>query len=189
MRLFIAFDLPQEIVNYVVKAQKELKESDLIKGTFPKAEHMHVTLLFLGEVSDAEVDDVIKKLSEVNVTSFNIELDGVEVDNEICPKRVWIALKSEKLNAVIQNLSKLFPKSHDKRPIRPHVTLARIKVYKDKAWLKKPLHQVPDGISFHVDAIRLKQSELSSSGPTYTDIFVKPLDDSDYTDPAIEVGV
>lgn len=175
MRLFIAFDLPDEVINCVLKAQKELKESGLMKGTFPKPEHMHVTLLFLGEVPDAEVDDVIKKLGEVKITSFDVELGVAQLDNEMHPKRVWIALKSEKLNAVIQNLSQLFTESHDKRPIRPHITLVRIKQYKDKASLTTNLH-LPECLSFHVGAIKLKQSELSPVGPTHIDIFVKSLE-------------
>jgi len=174
VRLFIAFDLPAHIVDFAVKIQKKLRESGF-DGTFPQPEHMHVTMLFLGEIPDAQGDDLIKKIDMLIFEPFTVEIDALEYDNLRHPRVIWIALKSEKLNALIEQLSQLLTEKRDTRPVRPHITLARIKRRNENGALAAiPLSARP--APFYVDSIKLKQSQLLPSGPKHTDVFVKHLE-------------
>ena len=49
MRLFIAIEIPDEIKKEMVKVQEQLRKAN-IDASWPRAEGMHLTLKYLGEV-------------------------------------------------------------------------------------------------------------------------------------------
>ena len=61
MRLFIAVDLPEEVKNELGRVPKQ---SGLGKITYVKPENIHLTLKFLGEVDEGNVEKIKQKLEE-----------------------------------------------------------------------------------------------------------------------------
>ena len=55
MRCFIALDLPVEIIKEIKKIQKELPE---FIGKKTESENLHLTLKFLGEVSEEKIKEI-----------------------------------------------------------------------------------------------------------------------------------
>jgi len=72
MRTFIAVELSKEQKEKLAEFQKELKKcrADL---KIVENENLHLTLRFLGEISEAEVTSVKKFLAKIKFTKFQIE--------------------------------------------------------------------------------------------------------------------
>jgi RNA 2',3'-cyclic 3'-phosphodiesterase len=171
MRLFIAIDPPQEILEYVQEVQDSLRKLNLFKGTFPKAENIHVTLSFLGEVDQAKIDELKAVLDTLPKGHFPITFGKLEVDNQLHPHTIWITLLSPELEYIMKQLS---VHTRDQRPIKPHLTIARIKLIKEPKKLISIIQEMHlQKKSFLCKALILKRSQISSEGPFYTNIYTK----------------
>lgn len=175
MRLFIAIDPPEEVVDYAGEIQKSLKQSELFKGSYPKRENIHLTILFLGEVNDEDALKIQKKLSEKHLRSARVDVIGIEADNPDRPKTVWLAVESAELEALFDEISDLATQPIV-RPLRFHITLARVKSIRDSKGLIAYLRQIPrKHYSFTVRELKLKKSESMPEGHVYIDLLVKSL--------------
>ena len=72
MRLFIAINLTKEIKDYLWKLKEEFRSSGKIRFT-PKKDY-HITLKFLGEVKEENLESIKQKLSNINYNLFNVSL-------------------------------------------------------------------------------------------------------------------
>ena len=61
-RCFISIDLPEIIRREIQKIQEQLPD---FKGKLTEQENLHLTLKFLGEISDDEIEEIRKKLREI----------------------------------------------------------------------------------------------------------------------------
>src|SRR6185503_9580760 len=99
MRLFVAVDLPDEARQAVASVQTRIasvlggKEREPVAGhrsrereggrrasvlTWVKPDRAHLTLVFLGDVADARVPDVVAAVGrDVDVAPFDISLETV----------------------------------------------------------------------------------------------------------------
>jgi len=129
MRIFIALDIPDEIrarmMEYVERARLLLPEA-----RWARPEGLHVTLKFVGEVSDARVPEMASALSVVKATPFAVSFQDVGFfPNPKSPRVFWIGVQGGKalpqLAAMVDAaLGKLGFKLEDKA-YHPHLTLAR----------------------------------------------------------------
>lgn len=179
-RAFVAID---------VSCGPELEGAIAELGTFGKAlkpvppENVHITLKFLGEVSDGSVPAIegVMRLAVKGVSPFEVRLVDIGVfPNERRPRVVWVGLTgSERLariaSALEAGLEPLgFPM--EKRPFSAHLTLARVRegFRPDLAgYIEK--HRGRDFGSFTVEGIKLKKSVLTPSGPIYSNVLEVPL--------------
>ena len=91
MRTFIAIELPETIKEYLKEIQKELTG---IKASFVK--DFHLTLKFLGEVSEDKIEKIEEKLKEVNFEPFKVTLSNTGVfPSESYIRVVWVGLEPE----------------------------------------------------------------------------------------------
>src|SRR3989337_1222958 len=87
MRLFIGFDIPEE----VDKILNEIQEA--IKPKSRKA-HFHCTLKFLGEVGEERLDAIKEKLSEVKFSPYKVRLGDIGFfPDEKGARIIWIGLE------------------------------------------------------------------------------------------------
>jgi len=170
MRLFIAFDVSEEVKDYLIDLQKHLPEDSKIN----LVKEFHLTLKFLGDVDDDKVDTIKALLSNINFTQFTAKTAGIGVfPDEKMIRVVWIGLEPKDnivaLQKEIENsLSDLFPK--DTR-FHPHLTLARVKFVKDKKDFLEKLKKIPaKEFEFSVKSFKLIKSELTPEGPVYEDV-------------------
>lgn len=166
MRLFIAFDVSKEAKDELIGAQKKLKYAKL-----NLVREFHLTLKFLGEVDEENVEEIKQKLKKVKFNSFEAELGSTGTfPSEDYIKVVWVGLEPKKsineLQQSIENaLESMFPK--DTR-FHPHITLARVKFVEDKEQFKGNLKGIETKkIGFSVDSFKLIKSELRPGGPVY----------------------
>lgn len=169
-RCFIAIDLPDNIKHELVLLQKELVHDNLFFGKLVESENLHLTLAFLGEISDTVLVRVRMALSSISFKKFDLKLAEVGVFTPISPRVLWVALRGalvfdlqKQIQNILQPLVQL-----DNKPFVSHVTLARIKHVKDPASFAHVVqHTKVKPLIFCVSEFVLKQSQLTSDGPIY----------------------
>ena len=132
MRLFIGIEFPERVIAALAAAQSELRGNS-VRGRFKRRENFHLTLKFLGEVPSADVALLTAPLTAVAAAAgpFAIGLGKVGQFGSGSPVRtVWVDAAGDLgrlqdlQGRVEQALVPLgFPA--ERRPWRPHVTLAQ----------------------------------------------------------------
>lgn len=170
MRTFIAIDF-HSLEGYFKDLQKQIP-ANLAKIKFTNT--FHLTLRFLGEVSDSDIEKIKELLKEIKVKPFNVELSNIGVfPNENYIKVVWIGFEDNidiiNLQQKIENsLQSIFKK--EKR-FHPHITLGRVKFVKDKPKFVEALKEIKvEKKQFEVTQFKLIKSTLTSEGPIYEDL-------------------
>lgn len=173
MRTFVAIEISNnDVKNAVKNFQNNLK----INAKPVNSEQLHFTLQFLGEMSEELVDKVIESLQTIKFTEFSINLKGIGAfPKPKFPRVIWIGTDEEggrnliELAKKVQNVLKPLGLVSDK-PFKPHITIFRIK--KKIGDITKELNEeklMDFGIQ-RVSSIKLKKSELTSSGPIYSNL-------------------
>ena len=169
MRVFISIEFPEEIKNELMFIQKEIDKLGLIRGKFTEPENIHLTLKFLGEISDIESRAIKDKLSNIDFSRFYVSFDKLGVFSESFVRIIWISLKGESLfelqKKIDSALENIFPKEYQ---FMAHITLARPKFVEDRKILLDELEKikVPTKLCL-VDKIFIKESVLTGKGPIY----------------------
>lgn len=172
VRTFIALDLSRDCINEIKRTQELLRKKTLVQGKFTESENLHLTLKFLGEISDEKVEEIRKRLSEIKLNSFDCEIGEVGVFSKSFPKIIWIKLNGRGIfqlqKEIDERLKDLFP---IEERLMSHVTILRVKNVSDKKEFLEYLKSIkPQKIKFRVDKFFLKTSELKPEGPVYSDI-------------------
>jgi 2'-5' RNA ligase len=180
MRTFIAIDLPSQIKEKIVQIQQTFKECDLA-FKWVKAEYIHLTLKFLGNIEEKQVAEVKKIITEVAQKNKALKAKFTEFGffpNEKRPRVFFIATSHEDLlKSIAEELeSKLedigFLAEHR---FKSHLTLARIKSLENIDCLKGKCKEVKLTEEFTINELILFKSILTRSGPIYEKIFTSPL--------------
>jgi len=175
MRAFIAVDFPREIINELVSLQSKIKKfekEELIKAKYIEQENLHLTLKFLGEISEQELEKINEKLGEIKMKKFSAKLGEIGVFSEDYIKIVWIKLEGDGIFQLQKEIDKaledLFEKEHR---FMSHITIARPKAVSDRKKFISELNKIKvDGKEFFVDNFSLKKSELMSEGAKHSEI-------------------
>lgn len=183
MRLFIAIKIPNQIKEQIIDFQDIMR--GVSKGesvTRPLTngikwvgyENLHLTIKFLGTVNEKQVEEIIHKISSAiyDIKPFHISLSAFGGFPDLRrPKVLWIGIKEGKailvkiMNSLDKKLSVMGFEIENRNPV-PHLTIGRVK----KVQPIKCKEQDFESHTFLVDAVYLIKSDLTSQGPTYTDI-------------------
>lgn len=171
MRLFVAIDLPEDVKEYLISMQKEIGSSDA-KIAWDSKRKLHLTLKFLGNISEEKVPHLIERLKTIKSEGFELELDKFGVFDSYENIRVlFVDVKP------LENLRK-FGQFVDAETIdfysrnyefSPHITLGRVKSIKFKKEFVEKLKKIKisKGLKFNVDSFTLYKSVLSNAGSSY----------------------
>jgi 2'-5' RNA ligase len=171
VRLFIAIEIPEQVKDYVIGVEEQLKNKD-DNITWVKPENMHLTLKFLGEVDDGKANSIIEALKQVKFEPFEAALSDIGAFPGFNYMRVlWVGLEPhDKINALQQQVDEKMKAAGFPRDDRfhPHLTIARVKFIKHKAELTDKLKKIQiEKLSFNVSKIKLIKSTLTPKGPVY----------------------
>lgn len=136
MRLFYALkvnfeDVP-EIKNSLIKLKKDAVEKEW-EFKFTPPENLHITLNFLGEVSDGEVPKLCSIGQKVAALheEFALKISGFDAFPELHHARViWAGVQNKKnLQSLFEDFEKelLFLNRTPEHAYIPHLTLARLR--------------------------------------------------------------
>ncbi|MBW3013708.1 RNA 2',3'-cyclic phosphodiesterase [Candidatus Woesearchaeota archaeon] len=167
MRLFIAVKVPGEIEEELRRIQDGLNQEGL---KLPK--EFHITLKFLGEIDEKDIDSLKTKLTNISFNSFKLTLYGLDV---FTPKRIRVVHISVKPPEQVTELFEKIHKATDEIPIdhpfTAHITIARVKFLEDrKAFLDKVDKINVKPLEFNINAFYLIKSTLTGTGPIYEDM-------------------
>jgi 2'-5' RNA ligase len=161
MRLFVAVDIPDEILDRVCEAAKELADPNV--KVIPR-ENLHITLAFLGKM---ELDDAEKVMASLKLEPGDVTLKGAGVfPNQEFVKIAWVGVEGRGMKRNADKLIKAF-KIEEGREARLHLTVARVygKTEKAKTFVEK--YGANDFGTFRPDAICLYESVLKKPNPEY----------------------
>lgn len=166
-RLFIAIPLPPA---YLAVLGQYGENYDLSGVRWTKAENLHITAHFLGEVEESLIPALSQKLKDFFrqkkffLLRFNKILFG-PLGRE--PRMIWaIFFPSLEFKELAESSLKIindFLPTVSEKPV-PHITLARFKNFTDISRLKLNQLKLPD---LKVSACQLMASRLLAGGPSY----------------------
>ncbi|MBB5172799.1 RNA 2',3'-cyclic phosphodiesterase [Texcoconibacillus texcoconensis] len=128
---FIGLPLPDKVRSLLVTKQEQLNVFEHFKRC-THIDDFHITLAFLGGVSDEgrdRLDHQIRKIAE-QMSPFSLTLSHVGIFGSVSePRVVWGGIEEQAaLNDLHQQVQTMLQNegySVDKRPFRPHITLAK----------------------------------------------------------------
>ena len=179
IRVFLAVELSSGIREHLSSLQQELKKT-LPPINWVRPESIHLTLKFLGYVEPSRISQLLLALEPIGTKQhgFSIEVQGMGVFPQVKhPKILWVGVigKTHALQELVLEIeSALEPLGFppEEKPYHPHLTLARIKrdnAIVGSALLKHGvLEREPHLGTLTVDRLTLFQSDLDSTGATYT---------------------
>ncbi|HXX77022.1 MAG TPA: RNA 2',3'-cyclic phosphodiesterase [Ktedonobacteraceae bacterium] len=186
-RTFIALDLNEAIQRFLggIISQVSHELPDL-RWVDPGG--IHLTLAFLGELSDESLDEAMHAAEEAaqKATQFEYHLKGLGIfGSPQQPRVIWMGVEDLPSGKVqgspLQHVHRVLAKELEmrdfeveKRPFSPHLTLARNKqplTPDAQQRLQRLLHSRLAGSSsafYPVNSLYVMKSELSRSGAKYT---------------------
>ena len=182
-RIFIAVNLPEDIKRYLSGFEKKLAG---LPANWIKKDNIHITLLFLGSLTDIEIGEVCLALKDIskNYQSFDLNINKVcyGPENKLPPKMVWSNIeKSKELSILKKEIQKLLSEKitfpADNKSFSPHITLAKVRTFEWRSINSEELPEVEENVelSFPVDSIEVMESSPSKGGPYYTVVESFPL--------------
>ena len=181
MRLFVATDLPPAVLDAITEVQSQLRKiGDSTRWVQPTS--MHLTLKFLGEVTESRLPAIDERLRTLRTEPFQVHYSGVGFfPNARAPRVLWIGVGSRALEDLAHEMEVRmvelgFPA--EKRPFNPHLTVARSR--RDRRINRSVVEAAAryDGREFgtySTDRFYLFQSTLRPDGAEYKKLFEYPL--------------
>lgn len=166
MRLFIAAELPEPLLDALVETQASLR--DTLRGRYVAPDMLHLTLAFLGFVPGSLLGVATSALEAACAGVAPIEASLGELGRFGRPRKatLWQALRGgEELASLAESVCvqlALRDLPFDEKDFRPHVTLMRAADL--TAVESLPMPCVARGT---IDTIALFSSDLSGEHPVY----------------------
>lgn len=187
-RVFVAIDIgdamrreAQRVIAALTVKLEQVKEPPKVVWVKPAA--LHVTIKFLGEVDEAEVERLKTLLAPpIAMAPFVVSWRGVGAfPSNRHPRALWLGVISgaAQLAAIEAEISRRVAGAAvqlDDRALLPHLTLGRIKMPgKGIDWPKILKACELRNVTSEIDKVTLYQSKLSQYGPHYTELVSAPL--------------
>ncbi len=176
LRTFIAVSIPETHRQLIASFQSNLKRCGAdVRWVRPEA--MHLTLRFLGDLTEDQVQTVITavRIAAEGTASFPLVIEGTGgFPNVARPRVLWLGVMtgSQAISDLAGRIQvKLdaagFPP--EKRSFSPHLTLGRVRSLRN---IRKTVETMQahsfSAEPFEVDAVRVIRSDLKPSGAVYT---------------------
>ncbi|HEV2490577.1 MAG TPA: RNA 2',3'-cyclic phosphodiesterase [Candidatus Acidoferrales bacterium] len=182
MRLFVALDVPEGTRQALAALIRKL-EGTCRGARWVRAENLHITLKFIGEVEEARLSAIKTCLSQLNPRdTFEIQFHcfGFFPD-ERRPRVFWVGMESgpsmAELAAEIDSHLQPMGVPHEEKVFRPHLTLARFNTLDGLSKLREVVSNLAGQEFGETTAheIHLYQSVLKRGGAEYTRLATFPF--------------
>ena len=171
IRLFVAIELPEEL-----RRRMASMAGGVPSARWVAAENLHLTLRFIGEVSEDRLDDITAALASVKGAPFALTLAGVgHFESRRRVRTLWAGIApNPELEALFDRVESALVRAGlapESRKFNAHVTLARLKgvpTAKVTDWLAMgaPFRAPPITVTGFV----LLASFLGRNGPIYSTV-------------------
>ena len=176
IRSFIALPVPEEVTHHLARLHLTVPPR-AGKIRWVKAEAMHLTCSFLGDIEAGQVESIGDAMAGAvaGIAPFITSLDGIGAfPNFRRPRVVWVGFadgheETVELKARLDDALESLGFEPERRRFHPHLTIGRVKEGGDRGVLE---HAAADWVipfeNWVSDELILFQSVLSRNGPTYT---------------------
>ena len=186
MRVFLAIELDSETRSALETFQRQLCEL-LPPINWVKPQSWHLTVKFLGEVEESQLDPIQRAVEKAvsHSSSLSLQIEGFGGFPHLrMPRVLWAGVSGQvdELHLlalhVDESLSALgFPL--ESKPFRAHLTLARIKDRGREVGVALTKLDIQEKVHFfgnlHVERLCLFKSELRPTGAIYQRLWEVPL--------------
>ena len=126
IRLFVALALPDQCRQRLVTLGGGIDGARWVD-----LQDLHITLRFVGEVSEPMIDEIMQALAEIRVAPVEIALNGAgQFASKARVRAVWVGVeKNQGLLALHEKVDKALIRiglSPERRKYTPHVTIGRM---------------------------------------------------------------
>jgi 2'-5' RNA ligase len=183
MRTFIAVELPENIKKKIGELQAPLKKINAFVS-WVKPENIHITLKFLGEVPEENINEVFSatEIALKETKKFKMNLKGMGAFPDFRrPRVIWIGagIGGEELSNMATKIEDQMEKigyPKENRKFSPHFTMGRVKSPKNI----ENLMELVKSTDFETEDIEIKEvtvmkSQLHPAGAIYTPLKKIPL--------------
>lgn len=187
--MFCAVEIPEPVRQTVLRHIAVLKDAvPDVKATWSRAANLHLTLKFLGEISQTLVLDVPAAASRAvaGLAQFSIRLEGTGTfPKQDQPRVLWVGIKdsSGRLNELHARLDEELACAgfaKDDRAFHPHLTVARLRQPRHARTLAAAHRQLEfKPADIPILELLVIRSELSSEGSQYTVVSRHALEQPD----------
>ena len=187
--MFCAVEIPEPVRQTVLRHIAVLKDAvPDVKATWSRAANLHLTLKFLGEISQTLVPDVPTAASRAvaGLAQFSIRLEGTGAfPKQGQPRVLWVGINdsSGRLHALHARLDDELASAgfaKDDRAFHPHLTVARLRQPRHARTLAAAHRQLAfKPANIQVLELLVLRSELSSEGSKYTVVSRHALEEPD----------
>ncbi|RLA61899.1 MAG: RNA 2',3'-cyclic phosphodiesterase [Epsilonproteobacteria bacterium] len=162
IRIFIALDLPADIKDAITSLKSKIKGAK-----WANREQMHLTLRFIGEVTEFKLKEIVEALDQISYHPFSLKLKGV---GHFSSKVLWVGVvPCEELEILKDKIEKKLLAQGFKAELKnfkPHITLARLKGGNISEFLE--MHSLFESSEITVEEFILYSSNLTPSGAIHT---------------------
>lgn len=177
IRAFAAIPMPEPVA-----AALEAVQQDLRIGRLVPEEDMHLTLVFLGELPEPDLDEVHDAFGSVLAPAFYLHLHGLGFFGRSAPRSIHANVDDSPplrhLQAKLEQAARRAGVEVERRRFVPHVTIARMKGRREDAAevadfvARRSLVRPPP---FRVGDFCLVRSTLRRDGPVHDELARYPL--------------
>jgi 2'-5' RNA ligase len=183
MRAFIAIDLPEPVHAALAEAQQGFR-SACRDARWTRPEGIHLTLKFLGEISDVRTQQVAEALAQIGpFEPFSVEVKGFGFFPQAQRPRVfWAGVAAPpalaELAARVESHMEKIGFAREGRAFSPHLTLARFQVPRPQPALAAAVAGRATDLlgKFEASEFFLFESKLSPQGAQYRKVMGFPRD-------------
>ena len=183
IRAFIAVELPEGLKKELAELETQLKKNSppVVKWVDPNS--IHITLKFLGEVSEDSIGELMLAIEESaqGIQPFQLEVREVGAFPNLERVQVlWVGVKGElekiaQLQKRVEANTEQLGFSRESRAFTPHLTLGRVRDEarpNERQRLGKLLADTSFTVlhNVNIDAVNLMRSQLTPTGAIYSSI-------------------
>ncbi|MDY6915219.1 MAG: RNA 2',3'-cyclic phosphodiesterase [Candidatus Cloacimonadota bacterium] len=174
MRTFLALELPKEIKDYLSELTRELAEFCTDEVKWVSRENLHITLQFIGKTHPEDIKEIsayaaqqFQKIEDLQMHSPNLQIIPARR-----PKIIWVSLQTEnkELFKAAKRIGRRLEQlgyEIDRRPLKLHVTLGRVKKRLPEKVVNFTLTKEIEFSKLKVPGLTLYRSYLKPTGPEY----------------------
>jgi RNA 2',3'-cyclic 3'-phosphodiesterase len=185
MRLFVALDLPDTILNTLSQLTSRLRP--LARVQWSPVSNLHITTKFIGDWPEERLDELKSALSAVPAVGLiEVKVEGLGwFPNPESPRVFWAGVgDNQSIPESLQHLARQTDQATgvlgvplETRAFHPHLTLARIRQAVDLVPLRQAVAKLDpaDFGAFTARSQFLYQTKLDPSGSVYTKLAEFPF--------------
>ncbi len=176
-RIFTAIDISNEArartTNYIENLRGEFSQ---IRVGWERAEKLHLTLKFFGDVDEEQLTELTVAIEETakRLSDFKLRITETGVFPSKRNARIlWLGVQGEtenlqKLNEILETECEKKGFARERRNFKAHLTIARLRgPRKSKELVERHLENEFKAVEFQVSRIAIYESHLQKTGSIY----------------------